>query len=127
MKKTPWKDIRRELGNLHPKPGPREASAFWTDFKARARLHPQHEPARWSRAWPVPRWAMAAACALILVCWVGVHLSTPVQAAELSTINSLEVVASHGGVLIMDDEESQSTILWIVDMDCNGDANEEAI
>ncbi len=127
MKRISWREIRRELGGLQPEHGPREADAFWAEFKGRARLHPQHEPARPSWGWPFPRWAIAAACALVFVCWVGVHLNTPVQAAELSTINSVEVVASHGGVLIMDDEASQSTVLWIVDMDCNGDADEEAI
>ncbi len=127
MKKIPWKEVRRELGQMRPEREPREADAFWAEFKARARLHPQLESARPSWRWPVPRWALAAACALVLVCWVGVHMSTPVQAAELSTINSVEVVASHGGVVIMGDEASQSTILWIVDMDCDDDADEEAI
>jgi hypothetical protein len=127
MKKMPWKEVRRELGDLRPGGEPREAAAFWADFKARARLHPQHEPARPAWGWPMPRWALAAACALVLVCGAGVYMGTPVQAAELSTINSVEIVASHGGVLIMDDEASQSTILWIVDMDCDGDAGEEAI
>ena len=64
--------------------------------------------------------AMRDAAALIMLV---VLRGLPAAPAGGSHIKSLEVVASHSAVLIMEDEPTESTILWIVDMSLeNGDS-----
>ncbi len=116
--KRSWKEITEgmaegERGKPHP------AEAFWEDFRARARLRNQEEPgtvkpvlAPWRS-----RWAWVGTCAALLLAFLGMRFLGGGAVAEASQINSVEVVASHSGVLIMTDESSQSAILWIVDME----------
>ena len=57
----------------------------------------------------------------LLLAIVGVVSLRGPSMAVTNQINSLEVVASHGGVLIMQDESSHGTIVWIMDLE-NTDA-----
>ena len=112
-------------------PAPRDAEAFWADFRARAADVEQDSPA------PMlffPRRFIAAA-AVIFVCVTatimhnqskkvtigGVPVEpTESEEAERTEIKSVNVLASHSGILIMTDIESDAAILWIVDMETNG-------
>lgn len=101
-----------------------DARTFWGDFRARARLRPQEETVPvGARPVPALRWAVAAACVLVMAAWVVVHHGPTAVSRPGASIKSLEVVASHSAVLIMSDEPSEATILWVVDMeidDING-------
>ena len=100
----------------------RPAEEFWTDFKARARLHVQDRPDPRPESSPFLKWGLATACAAALVMLV-VLRGLPGLSGRGSHIKSLEVVASHSAVLIMEDQPTDSTILWIVDMSLeNGDS-----
>jgi hypothetical protein len=123
MKKLPWKDIKEELANQRGGPPMRKAGDFWSDFKARVRLHPRLQPEPARAFPPVARWALATACATIVVSWLFLAGVPGRAAPEKSRINSVEVVASHSAVLIMEDEPSDSTILWVVDMDIDNGGN----
>ena len=125
MNRIPWEVIKESIRRDRGAPAMRSSEEFWSDFRARARLHPQVNAVP-ARNTAIYRWALAAACGIVLL---GVALFqvavTPGSAmAGTTTIKSVEVVASHGGVLIMNDAATQSTILWIVDMKPeNGDGD----
>ena len=122
MSKRSWKEIEATLQADRPPAGMRPADAFWSDFKARARLCNQDSPAPARRSPSLMRWGLATACAAALAVLV-VLQGLPGAPAGGSHIKSLEVVASHSAVLIMEDEPTESTILWIVDMSLeNGDS-----
>jgi len=116
--KRSWKNITEGMaGSERGKPCPPEA--FWEDFRAHARLRNQEEP---EAAKPVvapwrSRWAWVGTCAAVLLAVFGIRFLGGDAVAQASQINSVEVVASHSGVLIMTDESSHSAILWIVDME----------
>ena len=117
------KDISRALRESPRGVTPPPAEAFWDDFKARARHHPQHAPA--SAPQPFYGWAVAAASAILLV-GVGVgslHFRS-VPHADGSAINSFEVNVAHSAVLILGDTPTEGTILWGVDMDTESSAGE---
>lgn len=117
MSRRAWRNIEEVLRHDSVPPA-RDAGAFWEDFRARARLRNRHEPAPRVALQPA-RWALASACALILVAAVFVTLKGGAP-RDVGTIRSLDVVASHSAVLIMQDEPSDATILWVVDMELNG-------
>jgi len=93
---------------------------FWSDFRARARLRNQEQPARVSM---IPRgWAIAAVCAAMLIAGIGIlSYGRGGGLQELSSVRALDVKVDHGAVLMMTDEAHQSTILWIVDMQPDSD------
>lgn len=100
---------------------PPSGEAFWSDFKARSQLYPQHAPQPVRLPYHFLRWGLAVACGLLVMAGAGVwRLTLP---AQLSTINSFDVGVKHDAVLVMDDDKSESTLLWIVGMDVqeNGD------
>jgi len=96
-----------------------DSETFWTDFKARARLHPQETVERVRMPHAIG-WVVAAACGLAMVAGLFLH-QRPAGGGEDSVIKSVEVVASHAAVVIMKDEPTHSTILWVVDMDADGE------
>jgi hypothetical protein len=61
------------------------------------------------------RWGLATTCAAALLAVV-VTQGGLGSTEGGSHIKSLEVVASHSAVMIIEDEPTESTILWIVDM-----------
>jgi len=126
MKKTSWNRIREILGRASTPPPRTEAQAFWADFKMRARMYPQREPAAAlpPRRMPVLRWALAAAACVLVV--AGFFMARPFErrqvAARGNVINSLEVIATHSAVLIMNDDTEPATIVWVAGMTDNGDS-----
>lgn len=114
--KVSWRETQAAMaGNRCPKPG--DPAGFWADFRARARRQPQAAPARTPGvALLFPRWAWAGAAAAVLVAVAGIGLIGLRPAADASQIKSVEVVASHGGVVIMEDKTLRCSVLWIVDM-----------
>jgi hypothetical protein len=114
MKRADWRAIREQIGRGSPRGEMTPAGAFWDDFRARARLHPQHEPE--TRVLPVVlRWGLATACAALAV-MAAAYVLTPGSSAGLAEVKSVRVMAPHSAVLIMDNERAQSTILWISGM-----------
>ncbi len=102
------------------KPMP-EAAEFWSDFRARARLHPQQEYTRvHPRGWFLG-WSAATACAILLL---GVFLIGLPTSSVGSEGKAFDVMVDHSAVIIMNDEPEQGTILWIVDMEI-GDTGSE--
>lgn len=120
MKPVSWKKVESGLEQLEaPKP-PTPAAEFWADFKARARMAPQQSAEPAVHPALAMRWALAAACVLVLAgVTVGGFFMRPGPVGG-TAIESLEVVASHTAVLIMNDESKPGTILWVVDMDDDG-------
>ena len=118
MKRMSWKDIRARLAAGDVSPAVPDATDFWAEFRERSRLRRQErsDPALLS-AMPVG-WALAAAAALLLLAALLPSVRAPAApASEFNRIESLEVQASHGAVLMIDDEEFKSTLVWIVDME----------
>lgn len=114
--KTTDRDIRDALAARAARPAPRPADEFWPDFRARARLTPQDLPDA-GPARPAIVWAAPLACAALLLVAVGLHIfSTPPPPAG-EAIKSYEVVASHTAVIIMQDEETECTVMWVADME----------
>ena len=121
MKKhVTWNAVKRTLTHADGGQTQREPDAFWSDFRARVRLVNQEERDTGRHWTPIWSWATAAACSLLIV--GGLSYSWITTPGSLSRIDSVEVIASHGALLIMEDEESQSTIVWVVDMQ-TGDAS----
>ena len=124
-----WREIadgmRRCSGPARSSPG---EGAFWSDFRARARLRVQEEPeARVATPALALRWAAAATCALLVAAsavWIPQRLAAG-RTGGGGVVRSLEVVAPHSAVMIMQDEASRGTIVWVVDMQ-SGDAGESS-
>jgi hypothetical protein len=96
----------------------KERDAFWEDFRARARLRPRAAPARAAAAAAAWRWPLAATAAAAAALLVAAYVAWPeAPASPEVSVKSLEVVASHSAVLIMEDEPSRGTIVWVVGMD----------
>ena len=110
------KEVKEGLAALPPDASLRPADEFWSDFKARAHLRrqdvPQPERSRLGLAWAIP-----AACAAALLLAAGLHVFSSGSAGAGGVIKSIEVIASHSAVLIMEDDVMESTVLWIVDME----------
>lgn len=118
MKRLSRKEIAEGLRGQTPGGDMAPADVFWADFRARARLRVQEEAAAPAgRAWhPVSGWAMATACAMLLLVWGSVYSFRGRAASDLTKIRSVSVSASHSAVLIIDDAPTHGTILWVVDM-----------
>ena len=102
-------EMVREMGSAPAMP---PGEAFWSDFRARARLRAQMAPP--SPAVTALRWAamaspLAAAAVLMLV----LRAAPGAWAATDTEINSLEVETAHRAVFIMNDEPTRSTIVWV--------------
>lgn len=116
MNKVSWSDVEAGLRERRSPPPVPDAGAFAEDFKARARLVRQEGPGKVAAQWLAPmRWA-AATLAVVLVLAVTV-LFWPVHEALMTQVKSLNVLAPHSGVIIMNDEGGQGTVVWITDMD----------
>lgn len=115
MNPARWKDVEQQLRGAAPSVTPRDAEAFWSDFKARAALVRQESPAPATNRFPVVlRWSAVTALALILM--ITGFFALPLHPA-ITQIKSLEVVAPHSGVIIMNDGSGRGTILWITGME----------
>jgi hypothetical protein len=127
MNKTPWNDVKKAIRDQAGSTPPMiPAETFWSDFKARARLR-HRETAAAPRRIPIPRLALATACAIVAVAVVGTYVMMGPAAPPTNRIQSLEVKAAHSAVLIMDDETSDGTIVWVVDMEKPDGGSENSI
>ncbi|MBL7115378.1 MAG: hypothetical protein ISS35_06395 [Kiritimatiellae bacterium] len=108
------------LGQASSPQSNRESDEFWSDFRAHARYRVQEESLPSLSWFPIiPRRVLAMASMALLLSIVGVVSLRGPSMDVSNQINSLEVVASHGGVLIMEDESSHGTIVWIMDLENN--------
>ncbi|MCK5849650.1 MAG: hypothetical protein KAH23_01950 [Kiritimatiellae bacterium] len=129
MKKIPYKQIKQALSNLEPenetqpKAPMSNADDFREDFMARARLIVQDTQTAPHKK-PVNTWFLASACAAAFFIVAGVRMINSDSTSAYTVIKSLEIVASHSAVLIMEDETKDSTVLWIVDMNTNASNGE---
>lgn len=115
-------DIQRVLEGVgyRPTATPRPAAEFWRDFRARVEAAPDRT-VRLPGTFRVPKrmaWfagpALAAAAAvLVAVFWTGSGTVAAVDAVQSYRVGD-DVV--HGGVMILNDEPSHATILWIADL-----------
>ena len=92
-----------------------ESGAFWEDFCARASLRPQLQEAAERPAFAL-RWAMATAAAVLLAVGIVRYERAGSAAVPVNNVLALNVATPHRGVLIMNDDNSGGTILWI---DCD--------
>lgn len=117
MKTTQWRTIRTLLA-ARPAAPPAAAESFWSDFRARAALHPQMRPERRRPLRPAYLvWAGGGVCATVLTMLVlhGTGGTTP-----LAGISSYEVGVPHGAVMILRDQQTDATILWVSELDGSG-------
>jgi hypothetical protein len=117
MNKLSWKDVSGRLKAVEARKDLPESAEFWSDFKARAALVRQEQPAPVRERLPVAvRWGTATALALFLVA-VGWFVLPAAHSGAITQIKALEVVAPHSGVIIMNDQSGRGTILWITGME----------
>lgn len=115
MSRTPWSEIRRELGSRRAPPPARDAESFWREFRARALRTPAAE----SVARPFRRLRLVLAGAAIPVAAAAVWLLllfAPRGLADSTQVKSLEVIAPHSAVFIIEVSEAgglPAAILWI--------------
>ncbi len=116
MNKLSWKNVTGRLKAIEAPKTPSDNADFWQDFKARATLMRQDEPAAERPRMPVAlRWGSVTALALVLI--VAGWFMLPATLGAVTQIKALEVVAPHSGVIIMNDQSGRGTILWITGME----------
>ena len=118
--KVPWNKVRGTIATEQSGPPPTDGNEFWSDFKARASLANQESvadaPLHGSFHWVVAARALAGVV-LFAIMIAGAVFYVASREEGPNAVEYVEVIASHGGVLIMNDEESDGTILWVVDME----------
>jgi hypothetical protein len=137
MKKMTQTDIEQALAGLKPSDKMADRKQFWSGFRTRAEQQGTGEPAsvtlrKQGRAHPlihipaIPRWALVAACVMIAVLAGTTRLLQPLKTDLAASVGSWEVLAPHSAVVVINDEATHSTIMWIVDMttdNTNGDTS----
>ncbi len=121
MMKRSWREIEEGLRAQRPEKQMSSSEDFWSDFRARASLRSQQT------AMPLPvshvpvmlRWA-AAALVVAAVVWRGMYVFSGDTSGVAPSVESWEVVAPHGAVVIISDEATQATMM-LVDLTANGD------
>ena len=120
MNRLSTDQIREQFARRRVDPAP-DAEAFWSDFRARAGLMHQEQPAATPVFLPLRGWAIATACAVLLAVCGGLFLFQNGEGRESEDQMTLDVEVAHSAVLMIKDEASQSTIVWIVDMQSGND------
>lgn len=116
MNKLSWKNVTGRLKALESPQPPSDNADFWLDFKARATLMRQDEPAAVPARMPAAlRWGSVTALTLVVI--VAGWFMLPATLGAVTQIKALEVVAPHSGVIIMNDQSGRGTILWITGME----------
>ena len=112
-----WSEIKEILHGRRSGANMLAADEFWSDFRARARLRRQSLPAPARPAFVSPAWALASACAVVVLAWIGFMAFRGADAAAQECVKSFTVTAPHGAVIMLEDEATQCTVLWVVDME----------
>jgi hypothetical protein len=111
-----WFKIRQMLRDRKDAPAGPAQDAFWTDFRARARMTPQEAPGtphpvplRW-----IPEWTVAAVCALLLL-GMGWYFAFPGAGGDMppNKVHSLRVSVPYAALLMTYDPASKATIVWV--------------
>ena len=116
-----WHDIETEL-KQRPLPQGSDKDAFWAEFRRRSADLPRDQRA------PEPigigRWLVLAVAAVAVLAGTAVLVpdrEDPAMQIASTEVKSVDVVASHAGVIIMtaeaDGTNDGATVLWIADMD----------
>jgi hypothetical protein len=121
MSKESWNDVVAGLRKRRASETLPDADAFKADFKARAVLVRQGE----FESGPVlpvslVRWVVACAAAIAML--VGGTLLWPVSEELVTQVKSLQVMAPHSGVMIMNDDAGRGTVVWVTDMTSNDES-----
>lgn len=116
MKKMPWSKVRSGMQACQPAADPVSKDEFWKEFRARASMTQQiaaQEPGvRWQPVLFRTSVGLAAAAAVMVVAFFVV----PVRHHAGNQIQSLEIVAPHTGVMILNDSTAEGTIVWVTGM-----------
>ncbi len=112
MSHVGWNGVKDHLRAREGAPPPAPREVFWEDFRARARLVRQDGLGVPAAAHPW-RWVYAGAAAVAMVAIAIIAMPWRTMPTSPSAIKSLEVVAPHSGVIIMNDDSGRGTILWI--------------
>ena len=118
MHRMPWSEVKQRLHGAPAGRGSKDREEFWADFKARARCVRQAQPETlpglsW-RALSL-RWSagLTAVAAILLAVLLLPHGGTVAG----NRIRSLQVIASHTGVMILNDTSGKGTILWVAGLE----------
>ncbi len=126
MGKLKWNVIQRALVASDTVPEPPPAEEFWADFKARASLAgraPALSAARspsvaWARfAWTTAAVAVVSALLLVPLLRKPDVVSIAAVPVGTSTVEEIEVYVPYSSVMILEDEETGGTIVWLDDLD----------
>jgi hypothetical protein len=91
----------------------RDKDGFWSEFQRRA---PSRDQALQGSLLPYPgRMQWAVAMALMMALLGGVFLmGRSGEAIAAPVVESLEVLGAYDSVFVIEDNENQSTIVWVV-------------
>ena len=115
MKGQSWDAVKEELRRQSSRPSLAEARAFAADFKARVSMMRQDRPERRSAWIPTLKWSAASLATAVAVS-VAVLMARPGSGEILTQVKALRVLSPHSGVMIMNDEGGQGTVVWVTDM-----------
>jgi len=108
-------DLDRAFESLRDPVEMKGRDEFWDDFRARARLV-SREPGETAVREPERFWRWSVAATVAAAAVLGV-LFLPVGVPAGIRIESLDVVAQHSAVFILDDTMEDGTIVWISGLD----------
>lgn len=109
-----WDAIRQEIGRMTVPCG--EQTAFWADFKARARLTVQEQPAPVAHRGLWGALAFAGSVALLALIALPFFLAQDSMAGAIE-VTSLEVTAPCRGAIILnllsENGKKAGTVVWV--------------
>ena len=119
MQRRPkWNEVAAELARRKVA-ATSDSDTFWRDFEARRHLYPQPPPSRLrpaaGRLWLASSLTSLAAAAIVVAAWFIFLEPTSLQA--YFAIHSYTVTGEHSSIMLWQDEASQTTILWINDLE----------
>ena len=129
MNKSTWNKIEAELKKCNVGPDLREKESFWKEFKTRSSaieqektIRPPIMPLFNTSAW-IKAAAFVAVAAILSVFIVTQRAKE--QIFVKNTVKNIEVFASYSAMIILEDDRSDSTIIWLADLDTSNNAQSE--
>lgn len=117
MGRLNWRQIVDELRRAESVPDPVEPDRFWPDFEARASLVTRESPEARGLGTAGLWLGWAAAGLACLAVFVGIIMRTPAAppatAAAFSEVQEIDVLVSYSTMMIMQDSDSGSTLVWV--------------